>query len=300
MAYVYLQNARWDRTTVLRQTPLFSGHLGGNIFSNLPGNKYEWTLIEGKPSTPDHIIDNIPRERRIVFVMENPSIWKHGNDVYDYVGIVVSPFNLDFPPHIRWIEHHPAVPWFYGIPFRTDTGLSHHQTTSCLMSLHEIFHAPFPEKKKLLSIVSSTKEFTPGHKWRLQVTQALKSYFGSDLDVFGFGFNPISCKEHAVDPYHFSIAIENSGSEFYMTEKISDVCLGSSMPIYSGARQVNKYFNCEIPSIEYGCSPDKFCQEVRRIVDNVSINDAILSSNKNQTLFRNNILAVVNDIISFS
>ena len=152
----------------------------------------------------------------------------------------------------------------------------------------------------MLSIVSSTKVITPGHQWRLQVTQALKSYFGSDLDVFGFGFNPISCKENAVDPYHFSIAIENSGSEHYMTEKISDVCLGSAMPIYSGARQVNKYFNYDIPSIEYGCSPDKFCQEVRRIVDSLSISQVALSSNKHQTLFKNNILAVVNDIISFS
>ena len=113
----------------------------------LSGNNYEWTLIEGKPATPNHIVDNIPRERRIVFVLENPSIWKHGSDLYDYVGIVVSPFNLDFPPHIRWIEYHPAVPWFYGIPFRTDTGLAHHQTKSCLMSLYEMFHAPFPQKR---------------------------------------------------------------------------------------------------------------------------------------------------------
>ena len=39
--------------------------------------------------------------------------------------------------------------------------------------------------------------------------------------------------------------------------------------------------------------------KMRRIADSLSISQVALSSNKHQTLFKNNILAVVNDIISF-
>ena len=65
--------------------------------------------------------------------MENPYIWKPEEYLHDDVGIVVSPFDLQFPNH-KWMQHHPAVPWFYDWGLEA-TGLSHHQsarTSKCL------------------------------------------------------------------------------------------------------------------------------------------------------------------------
>ena len=56
---------------------------------------------------------------------ENPNIWKPTKDFLDKFGIVISPFRFPTPKHITFIQSHSAVPWFYGIPFRTDTGLLH-------------------------------------------------------------------------------------------------------------------------------------------------------------------------------
>ena len=125
MSNIYIQNPVWDKTTIFRQTPYYSGMLGGHRFSSFPGLEYDWAYIDGKP---DEISSRVPRSRRIAFIMENPYIWKPEESFYDDVGIVVSPFDLQFPNHVKWMQHHPAVPWFYGLRFRTDTGLSHHQS----------------------------------------------------------------------------------------------------------------------------------------------------------------------------
>ena len=75
------------------------------------------------------------------------------------------------------------------------------------------------------------------------------NYFGQNIDVFGFGHHPIELKDHALDSYRFSIAIENMPSSHYMTEKICDVALGHSVPIYSGASMVNSFFDSPVPTI---------------------------------------------------
>ena len=170
MANVYIQNAVWDKTTILRQSPLYSGIMHGNKFSPMPNNDYEWVLADGKP---DHISKDIPRSRRVCFLMEYPIIWKPNPSYYDDIGIVVSPFNLDFPNHIRWIESHPAVGWFYGLPFRKDTGLSHYQSDKVRTCLKVLEDKKPSKKNNKISMIASSKGVTDGHKWRFQLAYAL-------------------------------------------------------------------------------------------------------------------------------
>ena len=69
---------------------------------------------------------------------------------------------------------------------------------------------------------------------------AIISFIKAPLSI-GFGFNPITNKKNAIDPYLYSIAIENSSYRHYWTEKISDVFLGYSAPIYYGCKNLDEY-----------------------------------------------------------
>jgi hypothetical protein len=297
MANIYIQNPRWDKTTILRQTPLFSGIFGNHRFSSFPNLVYEWAFVDGAPDT---IANSIPRSRRITSIFENPHIWAPEPISFHEVGIVISPFDLGFPPHVKWIKHHPAVPWFYGIPYRKDTGHAHHQSSRSLKCLDYFFNRDIPLKNGKISMIASSKGVTPGHQWRFSVAQELVRYFGSEIDIFGFGHRPVECKDEAIDSYSFSIAIENMASEFYMTEKLCDVALGMSTPIYSGASRVHDYFSHGPRLIPFGCDPSDCCKIVGRIIDDGPDADNVLISRRNEVLYMNNLLAVIASVIRFS
>ena len=53
-------------------------------------------------------------------------------------------------------------------------------------------------------------------------------HFKDKIDFFGFGIKDLKNKKDAIDPYLFSIAIENSKHDNYWTEKIADVFLGNT------------------------------------------------------------------------
>ncbi len=63
-----------------------------------------------------------------------------------------------------------------------------------------------------------------------------------DIDYFGKGINEIKDKYQALAPYKYSIAIENSRSEHYWTEKIADCFLSYTIPIYYGCTNLSSYF----------------------------------------------------------
>jgi hypothetical protein len=46
-----------------------------------------------------------------------------------------------------------------------------------------------PVKTKLMSIISSDKVFTEGHKKRLDFAMKIKNYFGDNIDFYGRGIN---------------------------------------------------------------------------------------------------------------
>ncbi len=96
-------------------------------------------------------------------------------------------------------------------------------------------------KSKLVSMISSTKQFCPGHFDRLQWVKRLRKH----LDLYGRGFNPIQYKETGLSDYMFSVAVENGAYETYFTEKIMDCFLTGTVPIYLGAPDIGKHFNLD-------------------------------------------------------
>jgi len=113
-----------------------------------------------------------------------------------------------------------------------------------------------PVKSKLVSMISSSKDWTEGHIFRLETTRKVKGY-----DLFGRGFKEIEHKNEGLEPYMFSIAIENSVSDYYWTEKIMDCFSTKTIPIYRGC-DVSKWFNSD------GIIYFKTHEELQHIINN--------------------------------
>lgn len=94
-------------------------------------------------------------------------------------------------------------------------------------------------KSRLISIISSGKNKTIGHKLRHKI---IKSH-DKKMDIYGYGYNPIQNKISGLRDYMFSFAIENIAEDFYFTEKIIDCFLTGTIPIYYGCPSIGNFFN---------------------------------------------------------
>nr|HMP32693.1 glycosyltransferase family 10 [Saprospiraceae bacterium] len=97
------------------------------------------------------------------------------------------------------------------------------------------------KKSKMISIITSTKVMNKGHEERLKFCYKLKEELGDQIDLWGRGIQNFEDKWDVVAPYRYSIAIENSVDDNYITEKIFDCTLALTYPIYHGAKNVFDY-----------------------------------------------------------
>ena len=100
-------------------------------------------------------------------------------------------------------------------------------------------HSTIPIKTKLISMISSSKCFTKGHKIRHDIINNLPPC----VDLYGRGFQEIKNKSEGLNSYYFSIAIENDDTNSYFSEKLLDCFLTYTIPIYWGAKSVDNVFN---------------------------------------------------------
>jgi hypothetical protein len=111
-----------------------------------------------------------------------------------------------------------------------------------------------PDKTKICSMISSSKDMTTGHKLRLRVAGEIKN----KVDLFGgahgssrigSGIGPNGdwwrSKEEALTPYMFSVVFENIKIDKYYTEKITDCFALGVIPIYWGTDKISEDFNSE-------------------------------------------------------
>lgn len=300
MTKIYFYQNRLSQAPLwppLRQTFLGAGRVSGNKFHFVvdepPDADYLLAIADG--AMPVCACD-IPRERRIVVLMENPAIWTPPLAYLEYFGAVLSPLPICVPEGTRLILSQPAVSWFYGLQFRTDKGLSHEPVLDNFLQLDDLAVMPIPEKTRLLSCVVSSKGTTSGHQWRIQTAVALKAYFGEDIDMYGFGWNPVADKREAIDPYLFTVVIENDSKDNYWTEKLSDAILGYSQPIYAGAPNVSSYFNHVFPTLKYGINQDEFISGIKQSLESPPVAVA-LYERRLQLMYRHNMFYHIANII---
>ncbi|HNP53079.1 MAG TPA: glycosyltransferase family 10 [Ferruginibacter sp.] len=127
-----------------------------------------------------------------------------------------------------------------------------------------------PAKTKLLSIVSSNKDFTEGHRLRLQFADKLKAHFGDQVDFFGRGIRDFEYKWDVTAPYQYHIAIENDEVPDWVTEKFQDPILTYTFPFYYGC-----------PNLETYIDSAAFCRiDIRKPAEAIAIIEREISGNR--------------------
>jgi hypothetical protein len=108
-------------------------------------------------------------------------------------------------------------------------------------TLEDLRELAAPPKTRLLSTIASTAGSLPGHRNRLEYIEALQK-FGASFDLFGRGREiELSEKSDGLLPYMYSVAIENSNQNSYITEKIFDAILCWTVPVYLGAPNICEF-----------------------------------------------------------
>jgi hypothetical protein len=100
-----------------------------------------------------------------------------------------------------------------------------------------------PEKTRPLSVVASTLAALPGHRARLRFLAQLRGL--PELDAFGRGIRPLADKWDGLAPYRYSLAIENTLTPNYWSEKLADCFLAWTLPLYAGCPNLEEYFPAE-------------------------------------------------------
>lgn len=138
--------------------------------------------------------------------------------------------------HKNIVYTHPAQPWWVGRQMKSNGDINFVKTFNDLASKGSY------NKEKLISVITSDKGFTQGHKDRIKFVQKLKEHFGNSLDVFGKGINGFEDKWETLRDYKYHIVIENSSFNDYWTEKLADNYLAECFPFYHGCKNLDKYF----------------------------------------------------------
>lgn len=192
----------------------------------IPPKEFNWEKTENRSTCDVELgIDNCffdfkNKSKKILYLVEPIGIYPQIYSIFN---------DLDLLQNIDLIgTHHKR--------FATQKNIIH---TTCPIppQVHEKFVF---QKTKLCSIVTSLKNFAPGHAIRINI---LKNINEDTFDKYGAEFNPIEKKDIGLKDYCFSFAIENCNESGYYTEKILDCFLTGTIPIYWGDPDINKIFD---------------------------------------------------------
>lgn len=180
---------------------------------------------------------NCPKENTILITGEPSSVKKYSKSFLDQFGLVITSHkNIK---HRNVMLNQQAQPWIVGLSKESNSGA---WRKGYKKDFNNLSKGDIIKKEKIVSIISSDKKSTKGHRKRLEFVLKLKEHFGNKLDVFGSGLNQVSDKWDVIAPYKYHIVLENSSYDDYWTEKLSDCFLAEAYPFYFGCKNINKYF----------------------------------------------------------
>lgn len=218
---------------LVRQT-LGSKGIWGNcqFFENQDVKECDfWVVYEGLLKLERTIC---PPANTILITGEPSSIKEYNKKYLSQFGTVIT-FHRGLE-HPNIINTHPSMPWRVGMRIENTNNISYSKAYGELKAIKRI------NKDKLISVISSNKTITEGHRKRLYFVEKLARHFGPRLDVYGFGVRAVADTWDAISRYKYYIAIENSSFHNYWTEKLSDAFLCGSYPFYHGCPNIHDYF----------------------------------------------------------
>ena len=208
---------------MLRQTPGNSGRWQGAEFTFEPVEECDVVCV----------LNHVPVETTVNCAPEN--VWAlmqepYANSGFEWIVEGHDPYHYVLTHHPgnhavreKYVQCHPAVPWHIN------------------KNYDELISQEVPGKQKTISCIASNLTTLPGHKTRMAFLADLKSR-SLAVDYYGKGTRYIEDKWDGLAPYRYSLAIENSSSPDYWTEKLADCYLSWTLPVYYGCTNLDEYF----------------------------------------------------------
>lgn len=267
-----------------------------------PGSRPVWNDVEfvfsGDFSDCDivFVYDAVPEElsgrliaKRSMFVASEPaSVKTYHHDFLAQFDCVLTTDRTTRHPKV--IFGQLGLPWLLGAYDVNGKVLNRPMT-------FDDFRTFRPAKTKLISVVSSNKAFTDGHRARLEFVERLKSYFGSEVDVFGRNINGFADKMEVLSEYRYHVAIENSRYGDYWTEKLSDPFLTLTHPIYHGCPNVTDYFASDALTQIDIADHDEAMRRIRAAIDSnaAELGASALEQAREKVLGQHNLFSILAD-----
>lgn len=178
-----------------------------------------------------------PQKNTILLTGEPFTVFQYNNKfIWQFEHIITCQREIIHP---RKYFMHLGMPWYVGARYLVDGKMSFSR------NYDELYSQDFVNKTKDICIISSDKNFTEGHRNRLELVNKIKAQFGNKIDVFGRGINDFEDKWDVLKDYRYCITIENTKTLDYFSEKLVDCYLSHTFPIYYGCTNINDYFNPE-------------------------------------------------------
>jgi len=165
------------------------------------------------------------------------------------IDLMVNTFDIIFIYERKYLKMHPKFKW-------------------CAAQGFWVKEPQVYPKSKMISMITSNKNFCPGHRSRLEWYESFKD----QVDCYGYGINWIDYKEQGLSDYMFSIAIENCEVDGYFTEKLLDCFACGTIPVYLGDPNIGDCFNTDgiiNLSEEFDVSEELYYSKMDAIKDNM-------------------------------
>ncbi|MFP4133948.1 MAG: glycosyltransferase family 10 domain-containing protein [Halothece sp.] len=238
-----------------------------------------WVVWQSHKGLTEAETVNCPPNNTILVTREPPDVLEFPPAYLNQFGTVIAP-----DPRIRHRNHR----------FQQFGQVWHLEK-----DYNELLTLEPPEKKDLISSVTSGKSGLPGQKKRIQILEILQEHFGDRLHRFGRGVNLIKDKWDAIAPYKYHLTLENGQHPHYWSEKLADAYLGWCMPIYVGAPNILDYFEPESLIIIDPNDPEKAIQQIETAIKDDAWSKALpaIARARQRILKEYHLYAVLSDVV---
>lgn len=216
----------------------------------------DYAVVKGK-GIIDTVELPVPKSRTLLLTGEPYDVLEYPRGYCSQFGTVLACNDRIKADAGTQVIHTPAMlSWFVGAVM---DGSGKQEFTMNNADLHNTH----PKKEKLISVITSRKAFTQGHVDRLRFIEKLQNRYRDKVDIYGHGFCDFNDKWDVLAPYKYHIAIENSCTDYYWTEKLADCYLAETFPLYHGCTNVGEYF----PRESYEPIDIRNFEQAARIID---------------------------------
>lgn len=192
-----------------------------------------WFVMEGLDAPKEQTV--CPKDHTILITCEPPTVKIYRSEfLRQFASVITCHRNIDHP---NPVFQQPGLPWHIG------RRQINHVTIEFSKDYDELKAMASIPKTRLLSVISSSKTMSKGHRKRLDFAKRLKHHFGDQVDLFGRGVHEIEDKWDALATYKYHVVLENSAIDDYWTEKLADAFLAGCYPIYYGCPNIDRYFD---------------------------------------------------------